>query len=434
MNKTSVTDTATPPSPGAGLDDIYSQRTLSLKGNFSWTMLGNIVYAGCQWGILILLAKLGSPEMVGRFAYGLAVTAPVYMFASLGLRPVLVTDTGSDYDFADYLGLRIITTAMAFLIVLGFAGITGFHREVAFVVIAVGLSKAFESISDIYYGYYQQKELMSRIAQSMILKGMLSVVFMGLVVHITSSVFWGTMALATVWCIILFWFDRRGIGKCPDNISNKKWDPIIMKRLVFLSLPLGVSTMLISLTNNIPRYFIERTAGERELGLFAAMAYLMVAGSMVVNALGQAASPQLAKYYANKNRHDFRLLLARLVLIGVLLGVAGIAVVFVAGREILAIIYSLEYAEHSNILLLLMVAASTGYVGSFLGYGVTASRIFNPQPVVFGVSALVSIAACVLLVPTYGIAGGAWACILVNAFQLAVMSCLTLHALRLLKD
>ncbi len=45
---------------------------LSLRANFSWTFVGNVVYAGSQWGMLVVLAKLGTPEMVGQFSLGLA--------------------------------------------------------------------------------------------------------------------------------------------------------------------------------------------------------------------------------------------------------------------------------------------------------------------------------------------------------------------------
>jgi hypothetical protein len=41
-------------------------RVRSLRLNFSWTIVGNVVYAGTQWGILVLLARLGTPEAVGQ--------------------------------------------------------------------------------------------------------------------------------------------------------------------------------------------------------------------------------------------------------------------------------------------------------------------------------------------------------------------------------
>src|SRR6266568_5527229 len=45
---------------------------VSLRTNFAWTLAGNAVYAVCQWGMLVSIAKLGSPAMVGQFALGLA--------------------------------------------------------------------------------------------------------------------------------------------------------------------------------------------------------------------------------------------------------------------------------------------------------------------------------------------------------------------------
>ena len=47
---------------------------LSLRTNFSWMIVGNVVYAGCQWGMLSMMAKLGTPTMVGQFVLALAIS------------------------------------------------------------------------------------------------------------------------------------------------------------------------------------------------------------------------------------------------------------------------------------------------------------------------------------------------------------------------
>src|ERR671931_288612 len=67
--------------PRASVSELRSG--LSLRANFAWTVLGNVVYSGCQGGMLIVLAKLGSASMVGQFALGLAVATPVIMFPNL---------------------------------------------------------------------------------------------------------------------------------------------------------------------------------------------------------------------------------------------------------------------------------------------------------------------------------------------------------------
>lgn len=125
-------------------------KPLTLRRNFSWTFVGNFVYAACQWGMLVVLAKLGTPEMVGQFTLGLAVTAPVIMFTNLQLWAVLVTDAKNEYIFGDYLGLRLFMTGLALAIIIGITLVAGYRWETSLVILLVGLSKAVESISEVF--------------------------------------------------------------------------------------------------------------------------------------------------------------------------------------------------------------------------------------------------------------------------------------------
>jgi O-antigen/teichoic acid export membrane protein len=80
--------------------------------------MGNMVYALCQFGILSSIAKLGNPTMMGQFALALAISAPIFMFSNMGLRPILATDAGGNYEFSEYLGLRILCSLQAFLVLI----------------------------------------------------------------------------------------------------------------------------------------------------------------------------------------------------------------------------------------------------------------------------------------------------------------------------
>jgi O-antigen/teichoic acid export membrane protein len=417
---------------------------LSLRQNFSWTLVGNIVYAACQWGMLVVLAKTGSPVMVGQFALGLAVTAPIILFANLQLRAVQATDARHEYLFDDYLGLRLATTVMALAAIAGVVIFSGYRSETALVIMAVGAAKAFESISDVFYGRLQQHERMDRIAKSMMIKGPLSLLALGIAVYLTKSTLWGAVGLAIAWALVLISYDIRS-GKllrgrdagATDSASDggrpatlrPRWSNKTSFALIKLSLPLGFVMLLISLNTNVPRYFIEHYLGERELGIFAAIAYLMVAGSMVVNALGQSASPRLAKHYASGEARAFRHLLGKLIAISGLLGVAGVALVVLAGESLLTMIYRPEYASHTDVFLLLMVAAGLGFIASFLGYAMTAARYFKVQAPLFAVVTAVSVLACLWLVPLYGLRGAAMALVLAAAVQLLGSLAITIYAI-----
>jgi O-antigen/teichoic acid export membrane protein len=406
-------------------------KPLTLRRNFSWTFIGNLVYSGCQWGMLIVLAKLGSPEMVGQFTLGLAVTAPIIMFTNLQLRGVQATDAKQQYSFSDYLGLRLISTGLALLIITVISLSGGYQRETSFVIFLIGIAKAFESISDVFYGLIQQHERMDQIAKSLMIKGPLSLLLLGLGVYLSGRVIWGVLGLVFAWLVVLFGCDLP-IGLLMVKQRRKlqphwHWQTLI--KLIWLALPLGFVMMLISFNANIPRYFIERYLGEQELGIFAALAYLMVAGGMVVNALGESASPRLAKYYAEGDLVAFRTLLLKLLGIAALMGGIGILVAIIGGRSILTLLYKPEYGEQTTLFIWLMVTAGINYISSFLGYGMTAARYFRIQMPLFITVASISAFACLWLLPKLGLLGAAIALLLGATVQALISSGVIIYVL-----
>jgi len=405
------------------------RRALSLRANFSWTFAGNVVFAGCQWGILMVLAKLGNPLMVGQYALGLAITAPVIMLCNLQLRGVLATDARETYRFGTYLALRVWTTAAALVAILVIAVAARYQRETALVVVAVGLAKAVESISDIAYGFQQHHEQMDRIARSMMLRGVVALVAMGLGIYMTGSVLVGCAGVVAGWAAVLFGYDLRSSKASMHEIMAVRRTPLALCSLAWTAAPLGIVMMLSSLNVNIPRYVIQHYAGERSLGLFAAVAYTMVAGTTVVGALGQSASPRLAQYYADGQIAQFYSLMRNLLAVGALLGLAGVTVAVTLGRMILSVLFRPEYATAADVLSWMMAAAAISYLASFFGYGLTAARQFKVQAPLFAVVCASVVVASFILVPHFALVGAAWATITGAVIQLVGSAAAMIRAL-----
>jgi O-antigen/teichoic acid export membrane protein len=184
--------------------------------------------------------------------------------------------------------------------------------------------------------------------------------------------------------------------------------------------------LLISLIANIPRYFIESTEGQSQLGIFAALSYLIVAGNTVVAALGQSASPRLAVMYANGHVAQFRNAVYKLMLAGLAAGVVGAIIALAFGESIITRMYSDEYAQHTSLLFTLAVAGGISFAGSFVGYGVTAARHFGVQVPIFLIVGLVCLGASAVLVPPFGILGGALSILVASLVQLCA-SVLVIH-------
>ncbi len=454
-----------------------NNNSMKLSHNFSWTLAGNAIYAACQWGMLVAIAKLGSPEMLGQFTLGLAITAPVLMFTNLHLRTVQVTDAKQQYMFGDYLALRIIGTTVGILVIIGIVATTGYRPETTLAIGFITLAKAFESLSDVCYGLIQQNEHMDRIARSYIVKGILSLLLMSMGLYVSGSIVVGAAGLAVAWGLVLVCLDLPNASKFLDRsllppaggvrqaatiglrprwdsqslyrlaklslplsvvtsllhfnvtIPRPRWDVKTLKKLAWLSLPLGLVMMLASLNLNVPRYFIQNYLGEKELGIFGALSYLMVVGNIVINALSESASSRLAKYYAEADRKNFGMLTFKLLSIFSGFGVLGVLFAAIVGKQALTLIYRAEYAQQQEVFVLLMIAAGLGYVSTGLGYAVTAAQYFRVQiPICLAIT-VTSALGCLWLVPTRGMQGAALALIMAAVVQILMHLSVIAHAL-----
>jgi len=386
---------------------VGGARALSLRLNFAWTSAGTLIYAALQWATLSLLAKLGSPAIVGQYAQGIAIATPVLMLAHLNLRAVIATDVRNQNPFLDYLSLRLLTTAAGLGIIAFITLAGGYRAELAWIILAVSAGQAIDGASDICYGWLQRRERMERIAISLIARGILATLAIGIGFALTGSLLLGVGVSLLARLAVLLGFDLRQV---PGNPAWR-FGPSLRRqmRVLWIALPLGIVLMFNSLDANVPRYWIEHHQGERMLGIFSAIASLMTVGGTVVNALGQAATPRLAKLFSDGDRRAFRGLLARLLALGLGIGLAGIAVAAIGGRFILTLVYRPEYALHAGLLVAMMAAGAIGYLGSLLGYAITATRAFRVQAPLYGVVAASAAAGSFWLIPRYGLLGGAFA-------------------------
>ncbi len=382
----------------------------SLYHNISWTLAGNVVYAAAQWALLVALAKMGSPAQVGELALALAITGPLFVASQFHLRGVQATDARGEAGFSEYLGLRWICTVAAVLIACVLPVGFGYRATLAWIVISIAMARGFDGISDIYYGALQQQERMARMGKSMMLKGVLSVGGLIFAMALTRSVAAVAVVLAAVSALTFLLYDRGSVAfgrRDPVAVTVEPfaWNLPGCWKLLRVALPLTIVLVLVSLNINLPRYFIERSQGEAELGAFAALSYLIVAGNLVVNACGQATAPKLAKLYAEGSYRRFWGILGILLAVALTCGLIGIAAVGCAGERIVTIVYSANYAQYSPLLTGLMAAATLLYAGQFLGYGMTAARIFRAQVPLFVLVAAATAAGCVLLIPRQGLQG-----------------------------
>lgn len=405
---------------------LQRRKPPTLAADFSWMFVGNAIYAGGQFAILMLLAKLVRPEMVGQYALGLALVYPVMMFANLQLRAVMTSDSRENVSFAHYLGLRLMTTAMAFMAVFVIVQILGYDRQLTAVVLMVGVAYGLETISDVYYARLQLHDRMAEISKSMIARALLSVLVLSLATYTTRSVLWGIAGVAVARAIVLFAYDVRGRthgwlvsgGSSRSDLLAPRFDFVIQRKLAWVSLPLGVVVLLGSLNSSIPNFFIKSALGDRDVGIFAAIGFVVSVGNMAVVSLGQSAFTRLARSYTAGNYRAFASLLGTLLSFGAILGLCGMVVSKFAGREILTILFRPEYAQRADLLPWIMAAGGVLFMAQFLGFGMTAANFYHAQVVLNIAANLGLLLGCWWLVPQKGLLGAILAMLIAAVVQL----------------
>ncbi len=398
---------------------------LSLRRNFVWSLAGNVLYALSQWGVLVVLAKLCSPETRGLYLLGVTVTSPIFLFAGLQLRRLQATDSREEFQFGHYFGLQLAACVVGMFASWGWSLFAGHQAEALAVILLVGLNKSLETLSNTFYGLFQQHERLDRISKSMVLHGLLTGAGLCVGVALTGDVVLASALSVTGRLVAMLAYDVPSVmwllgDRFSDSASGGKsrlwavlrncqplwhWQPL--KQLAVMGIPLGVTGMLVSLNTNLPRGFVESKCGLAELGIFGALCTPLAVMHTLTRALESSASAQLAKRHAEGDVSGFRRLVVRLMATHSAIALAGVLVAQLFGRELLTLFFTAEDAAHVDVFVTIMWATLVATSSGVMMTALIAARFIQIQLPLTALTSLVSLAACWWLVPTFGMQGAA---------------------------
>ena len=262
--------------------------------------------------------------------------------------------------------------------------------------------------------------MMNRIAISMAIKGIASLLLLCIVMPATRSVLVGAIAMGVASLVVLAAFDlpnalaasshkasqsgRSGTSGLPA--VRPRWRTTSLVLISKLGLPFGIASLLLGLASTIPRYLLERFHGQEALGYFTALSHPTAAFPILLSAFGQAATPRMAAHYKNHRGEFWRLVLVlAAVPLAALVGI--IPVLILVGPSLLGWLYRPEYSAHYAEFLLLIAAGAIWSMASVMGYAATSSGRLTSQAPVSGVVCLITLIVGALLIPSRGLTGAA---------------------------
>ena len=416
---------------------------LSLRTNVAWTTLGYAIYTFCQWLILVVVARLLGVSAVGQLGFALAICAPIATLANLGLRVGQATDARRDFVFGTYWALRTLGSALSLLVIIALALFLDRGSDTTRIICLVGVAKLVESHCDVFYGLFQQRERMDRVARSLIIRGISGFAMLALGTQISGQLVIGLACQAGSWLLVFLLHDLRVARVLvTDEQSNDSpftrlrpdWDAIRIRTLFRVSIPLGVSGGLISLRQSTPRFVIEKLLGLEAVGLFTAVFYILTSVVLFINAIGHASSARLARLYAQSRTAAFKTLLLKLAAASGLVGFCLFVLALVWGDYLIEFLYGSEFLAAKGVLIALMAAAGIRFSAAMFQFGIFASRQFTVHLAIQASLLLSAILFSVLYTTTFGLVGAGWAVFTVSLIHMVIVVRTNLGLIRRMQE
>lgn len=402
---------------GGNVSQVASVKTTSrvfapLFHSFSWMLIGNSAIAASQWGIVVMLARFSGPETLGAYVLGLSIAGVMFGLTNLELRTLQVTDHSQQASFDTYYVLRVST---------GIAGMTGltalalfqpYSNMAALAIVAVGLSKCLDGLSDVIYGRLQARGVMSPIGRSQFAKAIVSLLLLGLALAISPNPVVAIGVTIVPYAAVLLFYDisnlrTHGDTSVPQMQAIRSASPRRMALIARAGLPLTIVNTLVVLHPSLPRLVLGNQAGEAQVGVLAALSYIAIAPNLLAIALGQASMKPLAHSIAIGDRRGYLNGIFRMLIMAGAIGAVSVIAGLGFGGDILTIFYGHRFGGHDREFVLLLGAGAINYLNTAVGYSLSSARVFGLQIPMITAVCLISLITSVWLIPQWHVVGAA---------------------------
>jgi O-antigen/teichoic acid export membrane protein len=379
--------------------------------------------------VTVYLARILGPEGFGIIGFGTALLAYFTLALSLGLDTLGTREIARDQSRVAFFAGHILAIRLALLLLTGSLYVGTVYllvdsSEARLVLFVLGLSLIGHAIT--LEWVYVGVERMGVLATRNVLAGIVSIGVMLLFVRTSDDTVWGAAAIASgvvaaaLWVLISF---RRDFGSPPLTIDFSEWG-----RLLRPAIPIGASAVMIAVYHYIDQIMLGLMRGEAEVGIYTAAYRIMVAAVAPAAILFNAFLPTLSKSVGNlavMQRHmkQYATVMAAIGLpimtAGVLMAPGGIRV-----------LYGPDYAQAEPVMVVLMLSVGLIFVNMTLGNPLLA---WDKQRVYFfaiAAGAVANVGLNLVLIPSFGSMGAAWATVSSESVVLAGLAILHYQAAR----
>lgn len=379
------------------------------KRNMIWNMIGSFLYAFASMVLTMAVVQIVGDEQGGIFTFAFTTFGQqMFMVAYFGIRPYQITDVENRYTFGDYLGLRMLTSACALAIGIGYILMQGYTPQKAWVVFLMVCYKVIDGFADTYEAEFQRSGRLYLTGKSNAFRTVLSVGCFITALLMTKNLVFASAAAVGAQVLGVLLFDVAVIGGL-DNI-DWSWNPAGCRGLLQSCLLLFLSVFLDFYIFSAAKYAIEGNMNDAAMAVYGAIFMPTSVINLVAGFVIRPFLTKLSYYWEVKEMKAFGGVIGKIFVVILGLTVLAVGGAAVLGIPVLSLLYSnLRDALSECRLALVMIVLGGGF-NAWMNLFYYTLVIMKRQRHIFGGYVLVCVTAAVIspqAVRAGGILGGA---------------------------
>lgn len=368
--------------------------------------LGRVFTFGSNFIAFALIARFFGADFFGQYAYVLNYFGIFVILADFGLMPVLGKDIAQTKDspqlyWGNFLLLRLW---LNILVVLGSIITAYYLRRDMFFILLVGslaipflASRFFEPIFQVF-----QRPWHSSYAS--MLYGVAHLIFLAAAFQFTNSLLSFVIAYISanvLYTLIAFYLSGKSVKPL------LKIDTTIIKNIVKLAMPLGVSSIFIIISNRVCILMLAGMKSDYAVGIYSA-AYKFVEISSFLAAMVTAPLIPIFAEKAKNDKASLRQITSEIAeFIAVILLPVGI-ICSSMSKEIISLAYGSNLLPSADVFNILVWVSIIIFYSLLISSVVISIGVVKYAYWLGAVAAILSVGLNYLLIPKYSYIGSAW--------------------------
>ncbi len=384
----------------------------SQKSIYIWNIVGSVSNSLMSVFLMIFVTRVLNDNQSDVFSIAWAFGMQASSIGLFQVRLYQATDVTEKYDFLGYRKLRYYTVVAMIAYTIIYILYRRYSLYKATVILLICLGKAIEAFSDVYQGWFQQKERLDLAGKSQTLRVFFDVFVFSVCLFVFHNLLWGCISYALSHIITFLIMENRYYIAIKTIYQPKKDNSSSsLFQLVISCLPLFMNAFIINNIFNLPKFAIDRytESGLLEAGTQTHYSILFMPAS-VLNLAFIVFRPLITSMAIEWNAGEKTNFLRIIQKIAFYLFVFAVVLMIGSwffGCPVLSFIYNTDLCKYQLPLLILIIGGIINTFMYLLDNAITVIRKQSYLIIAYAVTWVYAQSVSNIFVKSMGILGGA---------------------------